>query len=57
LIIHGNEKGTCILTNVAVLGVKNVFMKEAQKILKYKDPTIEIQRVWNIKIKTISVIT
>jgi len=23
--------------------------KEADKILKYKDPTIEIQRMWNVK--------
>jgi len=45
-----------MLIDAAILGVRNVFKKEAQKILKYKDPTIEIQRVWNIKIKAISVI-
>jgi hypothetical protein len=28
--------------------------KEAEKILKYKDPKIEIQFVWNVKINTIS---
>ena len=28
--------------------------KEAEKILKYKDPTIEVQYVWNVKINTIS---
>jgi hypothetical protein len=32
-----------------------VSKKEAQKILKYKYCTIEIQRMWNIKIKAISV--
>jgi hypothetical protein len=26
-----------------------VIKKEAEKILKYKDLTIEIQRMWNIK--------
>jgi hypothetical protein len=29
-----------------------VITKEAEKILKYKDLTIEIQRMWNVKIKS-----
>jgi hypothetical protein len=28
--------------------------KKAEKILKFKDPTIEIEYVWNVKINTIS---
>ena len=38
-----NEKGTCMLIDVAISGDRNVITKETEKILKYKDLTIEIQ--------------
>jgi len=56
IIIRDNEKGTCVLIDVAILGDRNVIKKEAQKTLKYKDLTIEIQRMWNVKTKAIPVI-
>ena len=37
--------------DVAISGNRNVIKKEAEKILKYKDLTIEIQRTWNVKRK------
>jgi hypothetical protein len=49
IIIRDNEKRKCMLTDVAILGDRNVIKKAAEKILKYKDLTIEIQRMWNVK--------
>ena len=45
-----------MLIDVAISGDKNVIKKEAEKILNYKDLTIEIQRMWNVKTKVIPVI-
>jgi hypothetical protein len=41
--------------DVAIPGGWNVIQKEAEKILKYKDLTIEIQRMWNVKTRAIPV--
>ena len=56
IIIRDNEKGASMLIDVAISGDRNVIKKEAQKILKYKDLTTEIQRMWNVKAKVIPVI-
>ena len=46
-----------MLIDVAIPGDRNVIKKEAEKILKYKDLTKEIQRMWNINARVIPVIT
>jgi hypothetical protein len=56
IIIRDNEKRTCMLIDVAIPGDRNVIKKEAKKILKYKDLTIEIQRLWKVKTYWIPVI-
>jgi len=45
-----------MLIYVAISGDRNVIKKEAEKILKHKDLTTEIQRMWNVKTKVIPVI-
>ena len=45
-----------MLIGVAISGDRNVITKEAEKILKYKDLTIEIERMWSVKTKVIPVI-
>ena len=56
IIVRDNEKETCMLIDVAISGDRNVIKKEAEKVLKYKDLTVEIQRMWNVKTKVIPVI-
>jgi hypothetical protein len=53
---NNNNKGTCMLIDVAISGDIRVIKKEAEKILKYKELTTEIQRMWNAKTKVIPVI-
>jgi hypothetical protein len=45
-----------MLIDVAISGDRYVIKKEAEKIIKYKDITIEIRRMWNVKTKVIPVI-
>jgi hypothetical protein len=56
IVIRDNEKGTCMLIDVAISGDRNVIKKEDEKTLKYKDLTIEIQRMWNVNARVIPVI-
>jgi len=37
------------LRDVPIPRDKNVIKKEAENILKYKNPSIEVQRMWNVK--------
>jgi len=45
-----------MLIDVAIPGERNVIKKEAKKILKYKDLTIEIHCMWNVKTTVIPVL-
>ena len=37
IMMRDNEKWTCMLTDVAIWGDRNVIKKKAEKIIKYKD--------------------
>jgi len=43
ITVRDNEKGTCMLIDVAISGYRNVIKREAEKILKYKHLTTEEQ--------------
>jgi hypothetical protein len=57
IIIRDYENGTGLLIGSDMSGDRNVVNKETEKILKYKDLTVEIQLMWNVKTKGIPVIT
>jgi len=54
--LHTNQSRSYLNHLVIIPGHRNVIKKEAEKILKYKDLTIEIQRMWNVKTRVIPVI-
>jgi len=54
--IRDNEKGICMLIDVAISGDRNVIKKEAEKNLKSVDLTKEIQRMRKVKTRVIPVI-
>jgi hypothetical protein len=43
------KTGRCLLIHIAVSGGGNMVKKEAEKVLKCKDLTVEIQHVCNVK--------
>ena len=45
-----------MIIDVAIPGDRNVIMKGAEKILKYKELIIKIQHVWKLKAKVIPLI-
>jgi ribosomal protein L17 len=57
IIIRDNEKGTCMLIDVAIRRDRNMIKTQAEKVLKYEDLMTEIQRMWNVKTKVTPVIT
>jgi hypothetical protein len=55
-IIKNKKDKMCLLIDVAVPSDRNVIQKESEKKLKYKNLSIEIQRMWNMKCFVLPVI-
>jgi hypothetical protein len=56
IMVRNKKDKTCLLIDVAIPSDKNVIQKEAEKKLKYKNLSIEIQRMWIVKCFVIPVI-
>jgi hypothetical protein len=44
-----------VFIDVTISGDRNIIKKKSEKIIKFKDITIEIQHTWNVKSKVIPV--
>jgi hypothetical protein len=53
ITIRENEEGTRMLVDTAISGERNVIKKEAEKVLKYEDLAIEVQRMCKVKTNVI----
>jgi hypothetical protein len=56
IMIKNKKEKTCALIDLAIPANRNVVQKEAEKKLKYKSLSIEIQRMWNLKCTIVPVI-
>lgn len=56
IIIKDHKNKTCLLIDMSVPSDKNIAVKEFDKLSKYKDLEIEIEKMWNLKATTVPVI-
>ena len=56
IIVKERSNNTCLLVGMSVPSDKNVSAKVSEKLSKYKDLEIEIERMWYLKTKTIPVV-
>ena len=56
IIVKDRKAKTCLLIDMSVPSDQNVPVKTFDKLSKYKDLEIEIQKMWKMKAKTIPVI-
>ena len=56
IIIKDMKSKRCLLIDVSVPADKNVISKEAEKRLKYRDLSIEISRMWQMKTYVVPVV-
>jgi hypothetical protein len=57
IVIHNTNTRSCIIIDVAIPICQNVTKKTAEKITKYRDLEIELQKCWNLKeVQTIPVV-
>jgi hypothetical protein len=56
IIIKNKKDKTCLLIDVTIPLDKNVIKKKAEKKLKHKNVSIEIQRMWNMRCFVVPII-
>ena len=54
--MNDHKEKTCLLIDMTVPADRNVSLKEYEKVSKYKDLAIEIQKMWHLKTTVIPVV-
>lgn len=56
IVLHDKQKNECLLIDISVPDDANIILKESEKISKYKDLEIEVNRMWNTRTKVVPII-
>ena len=56
LVVVDKKERSCKITDFAVPGDNRTEEKEKDKIEKYQDSGRELQKIWNVKVKTIPLV-
>ena len=56
IIVLDYKRKCGFLIDIAIPADINIVEKEKEKILKYQDSWVELQKLWNIKLKIIPVV-
>ena len=57
ITVHDTKERECTFIDVSIPVCNNVIKKEAEKITKYRDLEIEVQKCWNLrKVRTIPIV-
>ena len=56
IMVKDYKKKTCLLIDMTVPSERNLSIKQYEKISKYKDLEIEIQKMWHLKAIVIPVV-
>lgn len=56
IIIKNKLERTCMLIDVSVPADRNIYVKRAEKVCKYKDLEIEIQKMWGVRTSVVPLI-
>ena len=56
IVVKRKDEKSCLLINVSIPADKNTAVKVVEKLSKYKDLEIEIQKMWGMKTTTVPVV-
>ena len=56
IVVKDKKKSTCFFIDMSVPSDRNISAKVFEKLSKYKDLEIEVQKMWHLKTKTLPVV-